>query len=220
MVWRRKSFEVLPALSVRGRLLRRNLRTVTLAWMIGSVWMAIIAGSRTTIFGRMLGFNNFHFGLMAPIPFLATFGQLPAAILIERTGLRKYQFVYFMTLSRMLWLAVAAIPLVLPIPSRPAVWTMMGILAASSFLGSLAVPAWWMWMGDLIPRRVRGRYFGARQRWSQLIRIPMIIVIGIVLDGLTVGGRAMTAAEQPALLWAICGVFAFAALCGMADTLM
>ena len=39
MSWRRKSFDVLPALSVRGQPLRSSLRLVTAAWMLGP-WAA------------------------------------------------------------------------------------------------------------------------------------------------------------------------------------
>ena len=36
----------------------------------------------------MLGFNDLAFGILGAIPFLATFGQLFATILMEQTGLR------------------------------------------------------------------------------------------------------------------------------------
>ena len=42
--WRAKAYDVLPALSVRGKELRASLRIVTLGWMFGSVWMASTNG--------------------------------------------------------------------------------------------------------------------------------------------------------------------------------
>jgi MFS family permease len=196
-----------------------------MAWMAGVIWMTIVAGSRTTIFGRMLGFNDFHFGLMGALPFLATFGQLPAAILIERSGLRKFQFIYCMTISRALWLLVAAIPLFVPIPSPWAVWTMLAILAVSWFLSSLAAPAWWSWMGDLIPRRIRGRYFGVRARICDAVRLPMVFAIAWVLDRLTRGqlprgDQPLYASDQPELLVGIVVCFVIAAVFGVADILL
>jgi MFS family permease len=193
--------------------------------MAGVIWMTIVAGSRTTIFGRMLGFNDFHFGLMGALPFLATFGQLPAAIIVERSGLRKFQFIYFMTVSRALWLAVAAIPLILPIPSPWAVWTMLSILAVSWFLGSLATPAWWSWMGDLIPRRIRGRYFAVRSRICDAVRLPMVFMIAWILDRLTRGqlpggSEPLYAADQPELLVGIVVCFVIAAVLGVTDILL
>ena len=73
MSWRRKSFEVLPALRVGGKDLRKSLRTVTGAWMLGVVWFSIISGSQMTIFAKMLGFSNRQFGL-----FCSHIPQMPA----------------------------------------------------------------------------------------------------------------------------------------------
>ena len=107
MSWRSKSYEVLPALSVRGPELRRSLRIVTAAWMFGVVWMVCISGSHVKVFGRILGFYDFAFGVMAALPWMASFGQIIAAVIIERTGLRKYQFIECVAINRLLWAAVA-----------------------------------------------------------------------------------------------------------------
>ena len=225
MSWRKKSYEVLPALSVRGPELRRSLRLVTVSWMFGIVWMSIIAGSRVNIFGRMIGFKDFHFGMLSAVPFIATFGQIVAAILVERTGLTKQQFLTCGTIHRMLWFAVAAIPALalLPIlPSLPAswaVWTMLAVLAVSWFMCALSTPPWWTWMGDLIPKRIRGRYFASRARFSQALRIPVVIGLAVWLDHVAQTNKPVTAADQPELLWAICGVFAVAAIFGTIDIL-
>ena len=96
MFWRRKSYDVLPALSVRGPELRRSMRLVTAAWMMGIIWMFAVSGSRLNLFGRMLGFNDFHFGMLTALTFLAAFAQLAATILVERSGLKKYQFLFFL----------------------------------------------------------------------------------------------------------------------------
>ncbi len=232
MSWRKKSYDELPALSVRGRQLRQSLRTVTLAWMFGTVWMSCVAGSRLTIFARMLGFNDFHFGLLGAVPFVATLGQLVATVLIERTGLTKHQFLELATIHRLLWLAVAAIPLVamLPgmpdLPSRWAVWGMLGILAVSMLLGEMGLSAWWTWMGHMIPRRIRGRYLADRSRIATCVKVPVVIALAIVMDAMTryhpeTGEMLpMTPADQPALLWAICAVFAMAAVVGAIDILL
>jgi len=93
MSWRSKSYEVLPALSVRGRELRTSLRFVTVAWMFGIVWMVGVGGSQMRSFCRMLGFGDFAFGVMNAAPWLAGFMQIVATIIIERTGLKKYHFI-------------------------------------------------------------------------------------------------------------------------------
>jgi len=220
MSWRSKTYEVLPALSVRGSELRKNMRTITLAWIFGITWMTCTAGSRIVYFGRMVGFTNFHFGVLSAFPFVSTFGQLIAAVIIERTGLRKFQFLHCASIHRMLWLAVAAVPLLLPIPSALAVWSVIFILSASSFLNALAIPAWWNWMGDVIPRRIRGRYFADRARITQAVRIPVVIGLALLMDAVTRPDAPITAAAQPMLLWCILGVFVVAAIVGTIDILL
>jgi len=188
--------------------------------MYGVVWSACISGSHIKVFGRMLGFNEFAFGLMAAVPFLATFAQVFATIIIERTGLTKYQFIYCGVINRLLWLGIALIPLLLPMPSNWAVAAMMVCLLVSSLAGSLSTPAGLTWMGDLIPRRIRGRYWANRIRLTRIVMILVVIFLGILLDAVSIPGASETAAAQPVLLKVICVIFAASAVFGVIDVLM
>jgi len=201
------------------------MRLVTAAWMMGIVWMFAVSGSRLNLFGRMLGFNDFHFGMLTALTFLATFAQLAATILVERSGLKKYQFLFCGLISRFLWIVIAMIPLVFPLPSPWAVWSMLTLVLISSLMLSMATPAWHTWMGDLIPRRIRGRYFATRNAFTLLVKIPAVIFLGLLLDHVTRSGPdgadpIITAIMQPTLLWFICGIFFVAGLLGMADILL
>jgi len=201
------------------------MRLITAGWMMGIIWMLMVTGSRLNVFARMLGFNDFHFGMITAVTFLATFAQLFATIAVERSGLKKYQFLLFASISRALWVVIAVIPLFLPVPSHVAVWTMLVLVLVSHVLMSLALPAWWTWMGDLLPRRIRGQYFAVRNIISQLVRIPVVVALGLVLDHVTrdgAGGGAaiITAADQPVLLLCVCGVFVLAGILGTLDILV
>ncbi len=221
MPWRKKSYDELPALSVRGLELRRSMRLVTVAWMFGVVWMSCISGSQFITFARMMGLEDFGFGVLQALPFIATFGQFFAAILIERTGLRKYQFMTCATIGRSLWMVLAMVPLVIPIPSPAAVWAMMSILMVIYFMDALASPAWLTWMGYLIPRRIRGRYFAVRAQITQIVQIIVVIAVGILMDYATVKGAPENQPWlQPVLLYSICGILIAGSLFGMADILL
>jgi len=196
------------------------MRTVTAAYTLAVVCLACTSGSHIKVFARMLGFNNLAFGLMSAIPFLATLAQLPASIMIEQAGLRKYQFIYFMFFSRLLWLAVAAIPLILPLPSTLAVVMMLVILVISSSSAALATPAWHSWMGDLIPRRIRGRFLGMRAMLGQVTQLVIVVALGIALDASSVAGAPETFAAQPTLMWVICGLVVLGVVFGTWDILL
>jgi len=220
MSWRSKSYEVLPALSVRGCELRQSLRTVTIAWMFGIVWMSCAYGSHLKSYARMLGFGDFAFGIMAALPWLATFGQLVATIGVERTGLRKHQFLFCMTVSRAMWLLLPLIPLLLPVPSLLAVTAMLVVLGISSLMAALGTPAWYTWMGDLIPRRIRGRYMARRSRLCSPIQIVTVISLGILLDNVTAKDAPETLLGQPVLMVTACIVFVVAGIFGVTDVLL
>ena len=214
--WKDSTYEVLPALSVRGRNLRHSLRIITLAWMYGVVWMSCTTGEQVRIFAKMIGFNDFAFGLMGALPFLATFGQLNMAVLIERTGRRKMPFLSLALVHRLLWVGVAVVPLLMG-PSVAAVAVMLAIFGMSSFLGAMSSPPWMTWMGDLIPRRIRGRYFARRAQFSQVIQIIVVIALSLLVDYVMDKNLPQTIAAQPMLLWTVCGILTVGAVFGMLD---
>lgn len=204
--------------------MRHSLRLVTAAWMVGVVWSICVGGDQMRAFAHILGFSDFAFGLMSAIPFIATLGQLPAAIIVERTGLRKYLWFNASIVSRMLWMVLAAVPLIFW-PGRQgsttAVVLALGIIFISNFLAHLSTPPWLTWMGDLIPRRIRGRYFAKRVQLSTAVQIVAIIVISLILRsvGTTHGGNE-NAVDDRTLLITICVIFAVGAILGTVDILL
>jgi hypothetical protein len=216
---RQKSFDELPALSVRGRSLRDSLRLVTMAWMFGIVWMSLITGSQMTNFQRLMGFGYWSFGIMSAIPYAATLAQLVVAVVIERTGLRKSLFIPFAAVHRLLWIVIAALPVFFkPGPMAAAIFLLT--YAASCILAQASTPPWWNWMGDLIPRRIRGRYFATRTLWTVPLQMLTALAAGYLLDKLMIEGQPLTRAAQPALLRAICIMFAVAGAIGTVDILL
>jgi len=221
MSWRSKTYDELPALAIRGPGLRRALRVATVAWMYGIVWMTCTTGAPLMQFCQMVGFSQFAFGLLSAIPFIATLGQLVAAVIIDRTGLAKYQFLQCFTVSRLLWLAIAAIPLLLPTPSAPAVAAMLLIYGASYFLAAMGMPASLTWFSAMIPRRIRGRYFARRWLMARPIQIIAVIVLWVVLDWATEHNAAYLPPHlRGRVLWTISAIFAVAAVFGTADILL
>ncbi|MBC8109030.1 MAG: MFS transporter, partial [Anaerolineae bacterium] len=165
----------------------RAMSLVTLAWVFGSVWMTATSGAPLTQFARSLGASNFQFGLLAALPFIASLLSLPASVLIDRTGKRKKIFLWGLYAQRILWLPIALAPLWM-IHSRGAsaapaalvlsLWLIF-IMHAVSAIGS---PAWVSWMADLVPERVRGKYFSRRRQWGILSAIPAAWIAGWLLD--------------------------------------
>ena len=175
----------------RGEALQSSLRTVTIAWMFGSAWVWTVNGAVMTQFAKGLHTPDWGFGVLAALPFVGTLFQLPAGFALDRFGHRKTIFLIFATLSRMLWSVIALVPWVLP--GKHAWWwpTMAALIGVSWALANVTGPAWMNWMSDLIPRRVRGRFFALRNNVGQVIGLLITLGIGYLLDRAEGDGHAM-----------------------------
>jgi MFS family permease len=91
-----------------------------------------------------------------------------------------------------------------------ALWLIF-IMHAASAIGS---PAWVSWMADLVPERLRGKYFSRRRQWGILSAIPAAWLAGWLLDRPAV----TSAANEPFITLTWCGIiFLCAAVFGIAD---
>jgi len=118
----------------------------------------------TTEFFRAIGASEFHFGLITGIPLIMLVMQFVGAAALNHASRRKGIFIFCLVLCRLLYLAIAFLPLVLTAASRSLVLVMViALLAVSSAAHNFAVPFWFSWMADLIPRRVMNRVWGWRQ---------------------------------------------------------
>ncbi len=156
------------------------MRRMLVAWLFGAAWMSITTGATLTRFARSLGVREFGFGVLAAIPFLAAFAQLPASFFIERFGHRKRLFLTANLLHRALWLVIAAIPWVLPPGRCPmALITLMGL---SSLASQSTGPSWHSWLVDMVPSRIRGRYMSRRSQAGQIVNLLLTLTVGFFLD--------------------------------------
>jgi hypothetical protein len=52
----------------------------------------------------------------------------------------------------------------------------------SGLCGHVANPAWVSWMADLVPIRIRGRYFSRRKQVGMFVGAIVTIGVGVLLD--------------------------------------
>ena len=161
--------------------LQRDLRVVTLAWGFGSAWLWIVSGAVMTRFVTAAGMPDWGFGFLAAIPFLGALSQLPASWWVNARGGRRALFLVLGTLGRLGFAAAAALPWLLPerVPAWPGVVALL-LLAWSCM--QAVTPAWMNWMSDLIPRRIRGRYFARRAGLTTPVALLASLGSGLLLD--------------------------------------
>ncbi|MCC7145796.1 MAG: MFS transporter [Phycisphaeraceae bacterium] len=203
----------LPIADADETSLHGQLRLITLAWMFGSIWMYTITGAAMTQFSRGLGVTDAGFGILAALPHLAALAQLPASYVLETGGGRRRLFLIFAIASRLMWIVVAGIPLLLR--DHPQWWptTLMAMVFVTWAIGHFSGPAWMSWMADIIPRRVRGRYFATRTRWTQPVGVVTTLLIGYLLD---IAERKQAVAPGT-MLKVTSGMIAAAGLLGTVD---
>ncbi|WNG49703.1 MFS transporter [Archangium minus] len=143
--------------------------------------MACAGGAILTGWALYLGCGPFWVGLLGALPFLAQLMQLPGAWLTSRFGARRVALLTVL-FSRQAFLPLVALPF-LPLPIEVKRGVLFTVAVAHHGLGILCNNAWVTWMGDLVPTRVRGRYFGRRTAISTLAGALATFTTGTFLDG-------------------------------------
>jgi MFS family permease len=170
-----------------------------------------------TLFAERLGATPFIFGLLAAAPFAASLLSLPAAVWSDFSGRRKGIFLWALYSHRLLWIPIAALPPLLlhqgALDGAGALGLFVGLMVLMHCCGAVGGPAWMSWMADVIPRRVRGRYFACRRQWGIASALPTALLVGFVLDRFA---RGAGASDMQVLL--VCGaIFCASALPGVID---
>lgn len=197
--------------------MRRSLALVTVAWIFGSVWVTTTAGAPLTLFAQALHLSRFEFGVLTALPFIASLLTLPASLLIERTGERKRIFLWGLYAQRLLWFPIALVPMwLLSHYGAKAQGLAVGAFLALVFLmhagQAVGGPAWMAWMADMVPERLRGRYFSRRRQWGIVSALPAALLVGWVID------RYALPSDGDFGVLRVCGLlFMTAAVFGIAD---
>jgi Na+/melibiose symporter-like transporter len=194
--------------------LRNTLELVTLTWVFGSVWSTTVTGAPLTRFATELNASPWQFGLLTAMPFLASLLSLPASVLIEHTGARKAFFLGGLYLNRILWFAIALLPVWIVSrhgfdhAPRAVFWFLLltFLMHAGQAIGG---PAWVSWMADVVPGRVRGKFFSRRRQWGILPSLPAAMIVGWMLDRDAAGG-SMQVLQSCAVLFMCAAVFGVA----------
>ncbi len=137
----------------------------------------LAVGAFLTAFAVALGASNFVIGLLAAVPHLSQLAQLPAMLVVDR--LRDRKRVYFVSgmVARPMLLVIGAAAFI-PIPE-----VALAIIVIAFFIryvmGAFLSCAWGSWMRDLVPDRLMGEVFAARQK--------KMIFIGAVLSLIAAG---------------------------------
>ena len=163
------------------RQVRRTMRLALAEGSITQVFLNWTTGSVLVGYMLHLGAAPTEIALVSAVPQLSHLVSPVAAFLAAALGRRKLVTVVAAVLSRLTWLLAAALPLVpLADPWRPTVLILV-VLLSSVFLAANTT-LWTAWMGDVVPERERGRYFGLRTGVMGVVGMAANLAAGAVLD--------------------------------------
>ncbi|RKH34422.1 MFS transporter [Corallococcus praedator] len=191
------------------RRLRGSLRMSVVEGMFAEVFTACAGATVLTAWAIALKLGPFLVGVMTALPFFAQFVQFPAAWLTLCFGHRRVALTA-VCLSRLVMLPLAVLPwLKLSLAGQQHL--LLGVAGLSALLAVVGNNAWVAWMGELVPRAVRGRFFGKRTALTTLMGTGASLTAGLLMDRLRiVDGVGMA---LPLLALAACGM-------GLVTTLM
>jgi MFS family permease len=166
--------------------IRQSLRASTADGVFATLFTNATGGALISSFFLELGATSAEIGLLAAIPMLANLLQPLGAYLSERTTSRQLYCRWIYGVARSVWLLLAVgigwMGWNQSIDVRTLLLWTLGITLVSHALGALGSAAWLSWMAVLVPRRLRGRYFGLRNSAVNLTNLISIPLMGLFLS--------------------------------------
>lgn len=164
--------------------LRRSLYYVIWGMTISMLCNVATTGASWTGFQReVLHADDMQLGLIAAIPVAANILQIFISFYMERKRNRRFLFLFFGILGRSLWIVIGLLPFFIPVGMqllRVSLVTMLvGLIATGNAFVGLSFASL---MGDLVPMRIRGAYFGVRQRVALIVGIASGLVVSAIVD--------------------------------------
>jgi len=161
-------------------LVRRSLRASSAEGLFAELVSACAGPTVLVGWALHLGASPLEVGLLAALPQLAQLLQLPGAWITALAGRRRVALAA-VTLSRQALLPLALLPFV-PAGEEVKRTLLFAVAALSAALGVVGNNAWTAWMGELVPARLRGRYFGARTALCTAGGTLAGVGVGVLLD--------------------------------------
>jgi len=167
-------------------LLHRNLRVCTEEGVFATPFIILTVPGNVFIAALLtsvLGIGESLYGWIVSLPAWANALQILLVPLLARRFSARTLTICFSILNLLVWLLLVATLHQLPIDDPNLAGRLMLLyFAVISLTQSVAGVSWMSWIQEWIPSRVRGKYFGQRNRVMGLITVCFIIAVGEVFD--------------------------------------
>lgn len=166
---------------ITPRQLRRGLTISTVAGALGNVWVVVI-GIPLTMMLECLKASGIMLGMLLSVQQISVVAQVPTALLAERFRSRKPLWVALALTHRALWFLPAALTVIAPVMPIFVGRCVIATVAVSFLLGQMGNGLWYIWMAELVPESMRGRFWGRRQSFVTAAYLAGLALFGFILD--------------------------------------
>ncbi|HEY9897131.1 MAG TPA: MFS transporter, partial [Candidatus Sericytochromatia bacterium] len=189
-VHRLTSVAALPIVEVPSpiaakKAIRTSLTASTLDGVFAAIFLNVTGGVLLSNFLVELHASPTEVGLLSSIPMLANLIQPLGAFLGNRTTSRHRYCLWVYVPSRLIWLLLAAGIVFSSWHGGNAQqlvrWT-LATVCMTHFIGALGGASWLSWLASLVPRRLRGRYFGIRNSIASLTNLLSVPLLGFAVS--------------------------------------
>jgi MFS family permease len=165
--------------------IRTSLRASTVDGVFAAIFSVSTGGVLLGNFLVELGASPVVFGLVSSIPMLVNLFQPIGAYLSERSTSRFLYSLRTYGIGRLLWLILVIGIAMFSwgwLDSDQLVLLSLLILVSSHLLGGLGTASWLSWIAMLVPRQLRGRYFGLRNSVSNFTELVTLSLAGLAIS--------------------------------------
>lgn len=165
--------------------IRSSLRASTLDGIFATLFSSVTGGVLISNFLVELDATPFQIGMLASMPMVANLLQPLGAYLSDRTLSRRRYGLWVYGLSRVLWLPLAIVILVSsrnPDQVQPMIVATLVAMLITHIMDALGSASWLSWLATLVPRRLRGRYFGFRNSAFSITGLVALPLLGVTIS--------------------------------------
>ena len=172
-----------PDPPVSDREIERAIKFSYVQSMLSAIFAASTGGMFLIGYALQLGATDVQIGLMSTIPMLTIVVQLLSSMLIERGISRRRLTIAASLVSVLGWLVIIMMPsLTRGMPANLKIAGLIGVITVNTMFAYVAGNARSSWIGDLIPAKKRGTFFGRAIMYAGIIGAVFAVVEGTFLD--------------------------------------
>lgn len=170
--------------------IRSSLRASTLDGIFATLFSNMTGGVLLNNFLVELAATPFQIGMLASIPMVANLLQPLGAYWADCTTSRRIYGLWVYGISRLLWLPLAIAVMVFSrhlVNPQTMIFATLAAMLATHVLGAIGSASWLSWIATLVPRQLRGRYFGFRNSTFSLTSLVALPLLGVAVSHWTGG---------------------------------